>query len=81
MSSQLATLVPVFDGTNYLVWSRAMKAYLQSQGLFGYTDDSLTIPLLIPAVAASPAVLLPLLLRLLQPLLLPLPMTQPPLTS
>jgi hypothetical protein len=37
MSSQLATLVPVFDRTNYLVWSRAMKAYLQSQGLFGYT--------------------------------------------
>jgi hypothetical protein len=56
MSSQLATLVPVFDGTNYLVWSRAMKAYLQSQGLFGYTDGSLTIPISIPAVAASPAV-------------------------
>jgi hypothetical protein len=56
MSSQLATLVPVFDGTNYLVWSRAMKAYLQSQGLFGYTDGSLTIPVSIPAVAASPAV-------------------------
>jgi hypothetical protein len=56
MSSQLATLVPIFDGTNYLVWSRAMKAYLQSQGLFGYTDGSLTIPVSIPAVAASPAV-------------------------
>jgi hypothetical protein len=56
MSSQLATLVPVFDGTNYLVWSRAMKAYLQSQGLFGYTDGSLTIPVSIPAVAASPVV-------------------------
>jgi hypothetical protein len=36
MSSQLATLVPVFDGTNYLVWSRAMKAYLQSQGVMTY---------------------------------------------
>jgi hypothetical protein len=56
MSSQLATLVPVFDGTNYLVWSRAMKAYLQSQGLFGYTDGSLTIPVSISAVTASPAV-------------------------
>jgi hypothetical protein len=56
MSSQLATLVPVFDSTNYLVWSRAMKAYLQSQGLFGYTDGSLTIPVSIPAVAASPVV-------------------------
>jgi hypothetical protein len=56
MSSQLATLVPVFDGTNYLVWSCAMKAYLQSQGLFGYTDGSLTIPVSIPAVATSPAV-------------------------
>jgi transposase InsO family protein len=56
MSSQLATLVPIFDGTNYLVWSRAMKAYLQSQGLFGYTDGSLTIPVSISAVAASPAV-------------------------
>jgi hypothetical protein len=53
MSSQLATLVPVFDGTNYLVWSRVMKAYLQSQGLFGYTDGSLTIPVSIPAVAAT----------------------------
>jgi hypothetical protein len=56
MSSQLATLVPIFNGTNYLVWSRAMKAYLQSQGLFGYTDGSLTIPISIPAVAASPVV-------------------------
>jgi hypothetical protein len=56
MSSQLATLVPIFDGTNYLVWSRAMKAYLQLQGLFGYTNGSLTIPISIPAVAASPAV-------------------------
>jgi hypothetical protein len=56
MSSQLATLVPIFDGTNYLVWSRAMKAYLQSQGLFGYTNGSLTIPVSIPAVAASPVV-------------------------
>jgi hypothetical protein len=56
MSSQLATLVPVFDGTNYLVWSHAMKAYLQLQGLYGYTDGSLTIPVSIPAVAASPAV-------------------------
>jgi hypothetical protein len=56
MSSQLATLVPIFDGTNFLVWSRAMKAYLQSQGLFGYTDGSITIPVSMPAVAASPAV-------------------------
>jgi hypothetical protein len=56
MSSQLATLVPVFDGTNYLVWSRVMKAYHQLQGLYGYTDGSLTIPISIPAVAASPAV-------------------------
>jgi hypothetical protein len=56
MSSQLATLVPVFDGTNYLVWSCAMKAYLQLQGLFGYTDGSLTIPVSTPAITASPAV-------------------------
>src|SRR5580693_7151151 len=56
MSSQLTTLVPTFDGTNYLVWSCAMKAYLQLQGLFGYCDGSIAIPQSHPAVAAVAAV-------------------------
>jgi hypothetical protein len=31
MSSQLTTLVPVLDGTNYQQWASSMRSYLQSQ--------------------------------------------------
>ena len=32
MSNQLTQLVPVLDGSNWLKWSEAMKAYLMAQG-------------------------------------------------
>ena len=44
MSSQLTNLVPVFDRQNYGQWSKAMKAFLMSQGLWGFTDGSVPHP-------------------------------------
>ena len=45
MSSQLTTLVPVFDGTNYNNWAKAMKAFLMAQGLWTYANgDDLPPP-------------------------------------
>ena len=44
MSSQLTNLVPVFDGQNYGQWVKAIKAFLMSQGLWGYTDGSIPAP-------------------------------------
>src|SRR5882757_2227901 len=44
MSSQLTTLVPVFDGSNYGIWSKAIKAFLMSQGLWGHVDGTITEP-------------------------------------
>ena len=43
MSSQLTQLVPVFDGTNYSIWSKAIKAFLMSQGLWGHAAGTLTL--------------------------------------
>ena len=37
MSGQLASFVPVLDGTNYLKWSRLMEAYLKMQNLWSLT--------------------------------------------
>ena len=42
MSDQTAKLVPVLDGSNYAAWSKAMKAYLMSQSLWGYANATLT---------------------------------------
>ena len=44
MSSQLTYLVPVFDGQNYGQWAKAIKAFLMSQGLWGYTDGTIAQP-------------------------------------
>jgi len=44
MSSQLTGLVPILDGSNYPLWSKSMKAYLQSQGLWGYAHGAITRP-------------------------------------
>src|SRR6266403_830514 len=44
MSSQLTTLVQTFDGSNYQLWSKAMKAWLQSQGLWGFVDGTIVCP-------------------------------------
>src|SRR6266702_843609 len=50
MSSQLTSLVPVFDGSNWSTWSKAMTAFFMSQGLWGYVAG--TIP--VPVIAAGP---------------------------
>ena len=34
MSSTLTTMVPILDGSNYLVWNQQMVSYLKAQGLF-----------------------------------------------
>jgi hypothetical protein len=44
MSSQLTTFVQVFDGQNYGIWSKAMRAFLMAQGLWGFTDGTNTEP-------------------------------------
>ena len=44
MSSQLTNLVPVFDRQNYGQWVKAIKVFLMSQGLWGYTDGSIPQP-------------------------------------
>ena len=44
MSSQLTNLVPVFDGQNYGQWAKAIKAFLMSQGLWGYMDGTIPHP-------------------------------------
>ena len=53
MSNPLTTLVTVFDGTNFALWSRQMRAYLQSQGLWGYCTGTITKPTYRPAVKAQ----------------------------
>jgi hypothetical protein len=44
MSSQPSYHVPVLDGANYGVWSKAMKAFLMSLGLWVYTNRNLGEP-------------------------------------
>jgi hypothetical protein len=44
MSSQLTTLVPVLDGTNYQQWASAMQSYLMAQGLWKCVKSDRTIP-------------------------------------
>ncbi len=50
MSSQLTSLVPIFDGSNWSTWSKAMTAFFMLQGLWGYVTG--TIP--APVIAAGP---------------------------
>ncbi len=54
MSSQLTMLVQTFDGSNYQLWSKAMKAWLQSQGLWGFVDRTIVHPA-DPAAGAATA--------------------------
>ena len=44
MSSQLTTLVPVLDGTNYQQWSAAMQSFLMSQGQWKCTREGAVAP-------------------------------------
>src|SRR5260370_16241763 len=40
MSGQLASFVPVLDGSNYLEWARLLEAYLKMQSLWAVTSGS-----------------------------------------
>ena len=44
MSSQLTSLVPVLDGTNYQQWAAAMQSYLMSQGQWRCTKSGAANP-------------------------------------
>ncbi len=54
MSSQLTSLVPVFDGSNWSTWSKAMTAFFMLQGLWGYVAG--TIPVPVVGAAGPPPV-------------------------
>src|SRR6266568_3497062 len=53
MSSQLTSLVPIFDGSNWSTWSKVMTTFFMSQGLWGYVAGTITVPV-INAAAAPP---------------------------
>ena len=44
MSSQLTSLTTVFAGQDYNNWSKAMRAFLMAQGLWGYVSGDLPEP-------------------------------------
>ena len=44
MSSQLTSLVPVLNGTNYQQWSAAMQSFLMSQGQWKCTREGAEAP-------------------------------------
>src|SRR6202789_1641040 len=45
MPSALMQLVPLLDGSNYLSWSSAMKAFLMSQALWRITNGDTPYPI------------------------------------
>ena len=44
MSSQLTTLTTVFTGQDWTNWSKAMRAFLMAQGLWGYASGDISEP-------------------------------------
>ena len=44
MTSQLTSLTTVFTGQDYNNWSKAMRAFLMAQGLWGYASGDLPEP-------------------------------------
>ena len=44
MSSQLNSFTTVFDSVNYKQWAKQMKAFLRSQGLWGYATGTVIEP-------------------------------------
>ena len=43
-NNNIATHVPILDGTNYREWESQMKGYLQSQGLWRVANGTVTCP-------------------------------------
>ena len=55
MSTQLTHLVPIFDGSNYGLWAKAIKAFLMAQGLWGYVDGTIAQPVGVAGAAPDAA--------------------------
>ena len=43
-NNNIATHIPILDGTNYQEWESQMKGYLQSQGLWRVANGMITCP-------------------------------------
>ena len=43
-NNNIATHVPILNGTNYQKWESQMKGYLQSQGLWRVANGTVTCP-------------------------------------
>ena len=43
-NNNIATHVPILDGTNYQEWESQIKGYLQSQGLWRVANSTVTCP-------------------------------------
>ena len=43
-NNNIATRIPILDGTNYQEWESQMKGYLQSQGLWRVANGMVTRP-------------------------------------
>src|SRR6266702_765830 len=46
MSSQLTSLIPIFDGSNWSIWSKAMTTFFMLQGLWGYIEGTIAVPVI-----------------------------------
>ncbi len=44
MTSQLTSIVPIFDGFNWSTWSKVMPTFFMLQGLWGYMEGTITLP-------------------------------------
>ena len=53
MSSNLEKLVPLFDGSNYLLWENAMRSYLRSQGVWQIASGIQQQPMMPAAVTPA----------------------------
>ena len=55
MSSSLEKLVPLLEGSNYLIWAGAMRPYLQSQGMWQIVNGNELKPRALTAMATNAA--------------------------
>ena len=53
MSSSLEKLVPLLEGSNYLIWAGAMRPYLQSQGTWRIVSGNEPKPRTLTATATN----------------------------
>ena len=55
MSSSLEKLVPLLEGSNYLIWAGLMRPYLQSQGMWHIVNGDEPKPRALAAMATNAA--------------------------